>query len=232
MHLCRTRLFERQGAGFRGRPGGQDIVHQQQAAARHLRRIRNLECRLHIAPARLGRCHRALAPGRFDTHQGISGKGHSRPGRQSPRQLRRLVISPLPQPEPVQRHGHDQIGFGQKRLAAARQPLAESGNQIQAVGVLEGEDRTLALFVISENGASPVEGRRRRQARGAARSRARIESKWQAAAIASRSVEKSNAAPTGRTKALPAAQRFAAADTKRRKQKIQQRCFHIQSHLL
>lgn len=230
LHLCRTRPFERLGAGVHGRPSGEDIVHQKHIVAGHPGGIGNPEGTPDIAPARPSRCHGALAFGGADTRQGVWRHRFAASRRQPPRQLRRLIVPSSPKPQPVQGHGHNQIGLGQKRLPAARQPLGKSRHQIQAVRMFESQDRSPALFVIGENGAGPIKRRWLGKAGAAARSRPRIEGERQAATFASRTIQEDNAAPANRTKALAHAKGFTAAQTVRRKQKVQQPGFHIQSH--
>src|SRR6202000_2582962 len=109
-----------------------------------------------------------------------------------------------------------------KPLAAACQPLGETRRQVQAVRMLERQNRRFAFFVIGEDGAGANERRWTRQTGAAPCARAGIESEGQPAAIAGRTIEKGDATPAGRTKAPARTQRFATANTERWKQKIQQ----------
>src|SRR6202020_2399378 len=100
------------------------------------------------------------------------------------------------------------------------QPLRETRHQLQPVGMFERQDGTTARFVIGDDGAGAVKGWRFGQASGAERPFTRIDAERQAAAIAQGTVEKGNLAPARGAETLALAQRFAAGDAERRKQKV------------
>ena len=120
----------------------------------------------------------------------------------------------------MQRHGGDQIALFQNRASAAAEPAGETGNQIQPVGMFQRQNRAAAFLVIGENCAGGVERRRLCQAGGA--QTLHRHRKGQAAADATRPIQKTDSAPALGAKSGLRDLR-AAADAVRRKQQIQNR---------
>jgi len=64
----------------------------------------------------------------------------------------------------MQGNGDDDVGVRQQIPAPAAQPASEGGRQIQPVGMLQGQNRAPALFVVAHNSPGLVEGGRTRVA--------------------------------------------------------------------
>ena len=75
----------------------------------------------------------------------------------------------------MQRYGNDYIGFIKKVAAGAVEPADEARNQIEPVGMLERQDGTAALIVLTHDRARPVERRRIGEAGCAERFAARVQ---------------------------------------------------------
>lgn len=231
-HPRGPRLPKRPGASFGRRSGGQNIVDQQDIAVRHLPRVWNPECAPHIAPPSTGGQHRTLTFRGPGSLQCPNRNRFGGPPAQRARQLRGLVVAALPEPDGMQRHRNDQVAAVQKPRTGAFQPIRKTRHQVQPVGMFERQNRRAAIFVIGEDRAGTIIGRRASQAGRASRSCARIERKRQAAAIAHRAVQKRDSAPAARAKAMAPTQRLAARDAERWKQQIQQCGFQFRPHLL
>ena len=121
----------------------------------------------------------------------------------------------------MQRHRNDEIGFVQQNTAAATQPAPEAGSQIQAVAVLQREDRTAAVLVIAHDGARPVECWRPRMATGTERRAAGIELERQAATVTHGAIEEADLLPAIRAKGARLGNLAAAGNAERRKQEIE-----------
>jgi len=200
-------------------PGGHDIVHQQDMFSRHPRPLRHLEGAHYIAPPRLGRRHGALAGGGTAADQSGGVQGQTGAAEKGAGQLRRLIVTPPPKPEAMQRYRHDQVAARDQISPSPLQPLAEARHQIQPVGMLERQNGRAANFVIAQDGARPVEGRRMRQAGGALGIRKR-HIKRNAAARAKRAIQELDRAPAAGAEARTRC-RLTAGDAKGRKQKIE-----------
>lgn len=232
LDLGRPGPFQRPGTGLGGRPGGQHIIHNQNVSPGHKSGFRSPKGAQNIAAPASGRGHGALARGRSAALQRLDRDRLGGSPGERPRQFRGLIIPAPPQPQTVQRHGHDQVCLGQKRPPCSFQPVGKARHQLQPVSMLESENGAAAGLVISKNGTSAIECRRAGQAGGTAGIFTEIDRERQAAAIAHRPVQKCNSSPAGRAKAMPRAQRLTATDAERRKQQIQQPGFQIQPHRL
>lgn len=110
-----------------------------------------------------------------------------------------LVVAAQGETRPMQRHGcEDRIAAGQQLGAGARQPAAERRRAVQAVGVLEREDKAAAGIVVAERGAGAIKARRLRQActtEDWLATRSGVELERRAATIAMRRPEPHDAGP-------------------------------------
>ncbi len=142
------------------------------------------------------------------------------PGRQPPRQFCRLIVAPLPKPETMQRHRHDQIAIGGHPIAA--EPARETRHQLEPVCMFQRQDRATALVVIGHDGAGAIKGRFAGQTGGAKILAFQRHRKRQAATGAGRAIQEGDAAPAWRAKPL-LAHRRAARHAQRREQQVGQR---------
>src|SRR5581483_2211176 len=132
-----------------------------------------------------------------------------------------LIEAPQGKAGPVQRHRDDQRAIGDELGARPRHPACETGCQLGAIGMLETEDQIAALVVIAEDGAGTLIGRAFHQAGAAKRARRGFELERLAATGATGRREPGELQPTGRAKAVLAAENVAAFQAARRQYGIE-----------
>src|SRR5215469_2295565 len=110
----------------------------------------------------------------------------------------------------MKRHGQDEIGFLNHGSSDPLQPAREARHEIEAIGVLEREYRSLAGVVVPHDRARLVEVRRLRVARGALRLFEHRHLKRDAATGAGRAFDKADSAPAPRAKTSCLADMLAA----------------------
>ena len=71
-----------------------------------------------------------------------------------------LIVTSAPETETVQGNRRDDIRIVDKIPPGTFQPAAETRHQVETVGMFQGQDWALAVFVIAHNGARSVERRR------------------------------------------------------------------------
>ena len=181
------RAFGKRGAGR------QHVVDQHDAGTLRERPVAGAERKgaAHVALA-LQPTERALDRRALCPHQQV---GHARdaafPGKRL-RKQRRLIEAPPDEARPMQGHGHQKVGAGQRVRAGARQPLAEMRGGVRAVGMLEAENKIAARIVIAQR---RTDSRKRRALRKARRTNcvcarpAQIGAERNAAARAERPVD-------------------------------------------
>ena len=167
-------------------------------------RIGNPESAQHIAPPRLGA--RPWRPGWGWGGCGPAPRVRKRVPipRQPARQFRRLVVAPPPEPHRMQRHRHDQVAVSSSARPLRPSQRAKPGTRSSRSACFSARIGAAAVLVIGENGAGAVEGRRlwpgRRRSSVSPSSATR---KGQAAAGASRAIQKRDRAPAVGAKARP-----------------------------
>ncbi len=105
-------------------------------------------------------------PCRPPPHQRIQ---HARPPRDPPHRVRqqcRLIIPPMEQPRPVQRHRHQHIHLPQQRGASPCHMRCQYPSKLLPIGVLQRQDQPPPLHVIPQRGARAPKHRRRFPASG------------------------------------------------------------------
>lgn len=167
-HIDRPRPGSQQysGTSFDRRPGGQNIIDQQHPGTPYpgLKLRVDAERPPHVArppgstQAALRR-RAAMADQQIRDHRQMPSAG-TRGARQSLRQKGRLVITPPPQPRPMQRHGGDDVRLGDQFPARPGQPAPKGGGGFGPIGMFEAQNQITAGIVVIQHRAGTLINRR------------------------------------------------------------------------
>ena len=129
--MSRACLFQGTRAGRQGRARRQDIIHQQDTLVVHMgcSAVRDFECPRHIATASL-RAEPTLNGRAAAAFQDIDAAGQAGTAGDTLCQPGLLVEASTDKARIVQRHGHDQIGFGDQ---LPPRPVHPAGHDMQPV---------------------------------------------------------------------------------------------------
>ncbi len=136
-------------------------------------------------------------------------------------QQRRLVETPVEQPQPVQRHRRDQVGLGHQAGPGAGQPGTVARGPFGAVGVLEAEDQRPAALVVAHDRPGPVEVGALAHAGAAQRLRPQLEFQGEAADLAERRIEEVDPLPASGAERAGTLDRRPARQAARRQQRVE-----------
>lgn len=220
-HTCKSQQIDLPCSGAQQRPGrgigggarGQHIIHQHDALALKpgFCSRRHLEGALQVVAA-LRLCQAHLRPGALDARQCAECERHTMVARNRLRQQRRLVEAPRPQPEPVQRHRHDQVSLVEQLAAGTRHHPAHGQCQLGPVAIFQPVDELARRVIIAADGPCPLEHRRIGHGSGRNQLPAKIDLEGRAQPLAIGPLDEAHATPASRAQRLRFARRCRAGD--------------------
>ena len=147
IHPPRPRRHQRRRTRIGRRPARHHIVSQQHTKPRHIPPHRDRPHQ-HLPPRR-----RRQGPQRHrlpHPRQRILQHRLARHPSQLPRQQRRLVIPPLPQPPHMQRHGHHHLRTFQQFRPRPRHQPRQPPRQIGPVRIFKRQNQPLCHLIIPQ----------------------------------------------------------------------------------
>jgi hypothetical protein len=202
VHSGSTRSEEWARAGFQRRPGGVDIIDEQDPPTCNLCPVarRHDKCATDIALPLRG-VQPALGRRGTVTLQQVRAElcRASRFTRESAGQQGRLVEAPSPEPQPVQWHRRDQVGIHHQFTSRPRQPASEGRRTMGPVAMLEAGDQITADIVVEKHRTRSLENGPRPHTGPAQGIRAMIAGKRHPAGLTERGGDKRRAIPASRT---------------------------------
>lgn len=221
--MSRTGTLQNTGAGFDGGTCCQHIVDQQNFFPFHHRAPARMDLERipNVTPSFLGDEPR-LRSGPAPAQQQVGCELDRLIARKVARQQQRLIVPSRDETTPMQRHRRHEISLGNQLGTCSRHPGPARSRHVGAIAMLERQDEAAAAVVVHEGGTRPTKPWPSDKAGGAQGPRAKLFTERRAAAVAMRWADKGEAWPAGGAQRTWCADNFAASQTERGQDAVEQ----------